>query len=269
MKGNENLIKAENSWITDLGAFFPGERVVYRGKDIFKDFKDGSWIRLVALGVTGRDFKQNEIKMLERILILSSNYPDPRLWNNRIAALAGTVRSTVMLATSAAMSVSEASTYGHRANIAAFDFIKRARIKINQGESLEQLIKWELKENRGVAGYGRPLTNVDERIKPVLEMARKLGLGDGPHTRLAFEVEQFLTEGRWRFRMNIAGLTAALCADLNVSGNEFMYLTVPNFIAGIVPCYVDAYEHKEGTFFPLRCESIDYQGSAQHRSWMT
>ena len=267
MNNNEKLLQAEDKWVTALGAFFPGERVVFRGKDIFKDFKDGSWIRLVALGVTGREFSVEQIKMLERILILSSNYPDPRLWNNRIAALAGTVRSTVILGISGAMAVSEARTYGHRANIAAFDFITRAKKMLDEGKSVDEIVKIELKENRGAAGYGRPLTNVDERIVPVLEMARELGLGDGPHTRLAFDVDEFLAKGRWRFRMNIAGLTAALCADLDISAKDFIYLTVPNFLAGIVTCYVDACEHPEGTFFPLRCETLSYQGSAPRRSW--
>lgn len=268
MNGNEKLIETENSWVTALGAFFPGERAVYRGKDLFQDFKDESWLGLLTYGVTGRKFSTEQLVLIEKICMLSVSYPEPRLWNNRVAALAGTVRSTPALATSSSMAITEATIYGFRAMLRAFDFIIRAKQKVDEGKSMDEIIKWEFKKNRGIEGYGVPLRNVDERVAIVRDMARELGSGDGPHTQLAFDVETFLAKGRWRLRMNIAGLNGALMADQGLSTEEFSYLAiVPGFLAGIIPCYVDARNHPEGTFFPLRCETLCYQGLITRRSW--
>ena len=133
---------------------------------------------------------------------------------------------------------------------------------------MENIISLEFKNYRGIEGFGVPLRSIDERIAPVKKMANELGLDNGPHTKLAFDVDSFLArEKRKRFRINIAGLTAALTADQGINANEYSCLAVPSFLAGILPCYVDARKHPEGTFFPLRCKTLNYQGSIKHRTW--
>lgn len=134
MNGNEKLIETENTWITALGAFFPGEGAIYRGKNLFQDFEDESWLGLLAYGVTNRKLNSKQLLLLEKIWMLSISYPEPRLWNNRVAALAGTVRSTPALASSASIAITEASIYGFRAMIKAFDFIIRAKKKLTMGK---------------------------------------------------------------------------------------------------------------------------------------
>lgn len=266
MKNNEPLLQAENRWVTALGAFFPGERVVYRGKDLFKDLKNKSWMGLYTYGLTGRDFSDEQLILFEKLWMLSVSYPDPRLWNNRVAALAGTARSTEVLGSSAAIAVSEATIYGFRAGLRTIDFLIGTRKNIEQGKKLEDLVAAEIKKNRGIFGYGRPLTRNDERIDPVMAIARELGLADGVHIKLAYAVEEVLKKGRWRLQMNIAAVSAALCADQGLSAKEFYYLYLPSFCAGITPCYIDAADSPEGTFFPLRCETIQYKGP-ERRNW--
>ena len=51
-----------------------------------------------------------------------TSYPDARLWNNRVAALAGTARSTGTLGIAAALAVSEAKIYGGAHNLRAANF---------------------------------------------------------------------------------------------------------------------------------------------------
>lgn len=262
----EKLIQSEDHWVTDLGMFFPGERVVFRGKDLFSHFKDKSWMALFMYGITGREFLDNQIQLFERLWTLSVSYPDPRIWNNRIAALAGTARSTGNLGVSAAVAVTEATVYGQRATVGAIDFLFRAQRSLNAGIKLNNIVKDELKRFRVINGYGRPLSNVDERIQPVVEMAKKLGLFEGIYTRLAFEVEEILSKGRWRMQMNIGALAAALCANQGLSTRHYYYYLIPAYLGGIVPCFVDAVDRPEGTFFPYRCSRIKYTGSAR-RSW--
>ena len=57
--------------------------------------------------------------------MISSSYPDPRLWNNRVAAFAGTARSTGHLAVAGAMAVTEASIYGGQPILKVADFLSR------------------------------------------------------------------------------------------------------------------------------------------------
>jgi len=123
-----------------------------------------------------------------------------------------------------------------------------------------------LKNHRGIAGYGRPLASGDERIVPIMTLARSLGLDDGPNVRLAFAVDEFLLAGRWRLRMNYGAIAAALCADLGLSSREYYLFMFPAFLAGMPPCYIESAQRPEGTLFPLSCAHISYEGPPK-RQW--
>ena len=183
-----------------------------------------------------------------------------------MASLTGTARSTGALATSAAIAASEASIYGNQINIIAIDFIKRAAIIDNAKGSLIDLVKAEMKKNRIVPGYGRPIVQNDERIQPLIDAANKLNLTGGAHFKTAQRVEKTLLESRYRMVMNASGLAAALMADIGISNRQYYYYTILAFSAGIIPCYIDAVKQKEGTFFPLKCDRLNYTGH-KTRNW--
>jgi hypothetical protein len=66
--------------------------------------------------------------------------------------------------------------------------------------------------------------------------------------------------------MNIAAFSAALAADQGLSSHEhYCYLTL-GFSGGMFPCYIDALKKAEGTFFPLTCDRIQYEGKPR-RTW--
>lgn len=265
MRGPEKLLQSEDHWVTDVGGFILGERVVYRGKDLFHELSDMSWMGLFLYGICGRFFDEKQIKLFEGLWLLAVSYPDPRIWINRVAALAGTVRSTSTIGTCASLAVGEATIYGHRAAVGAIDFLLSTRKKLDEGAELEKLVKAELKTHRAVFGFGRPQTSKDERIAPILKLAKSLGYGGGPHVKLAFEVENLLHNSRRRLNMNVAGIMAALCADQGISTREYAYGLAPSFLAGVVPCQLDAANKPEGTFLPIRCSRLDYDGPAPRR----
>lgn len=264
MRGPEQLFESEDRWVTSMGAWFPGERVVFRGKDLFHDLKDLSWMALLLYGITGRILDEKQIRLFDGMWTLCTSYPEPRLWNNRVAALAGTARSTASLAIGAANAVSEASIYGHRANIRAIDFFFRIQEQLNQGTNLEELVKAEIKKYKGIFGYGRPITRKDERIGPLMAMVKELGFSEGPYVKLAFAVEEILLRNRWRLHMNITGLAAAVAADQGISRREYQHYVVLCFSVGIQACYLDAMNKPEGAFFPLRCDRVAYEGKPRH-----
>ena len=250
---------------TRMGAAFVGVRAVFRGQDLHADLKDMDWVELYTLGITGRRFDKKQLKVLHAIWVYTS-YPDARIWNNRVAALAGSTRSTGNLGMSAALAVSEASIYGRGIDIRIATFLADTRRKLDQGASLADCVREELKTHRGVAGYGRPIASGDERMAPMMALVQSIGLDNGPHLQLAWSVEQFLLEGRWRLRMNYAALAAALTADLGLTPREHYLFMFPAFLAGMQPCYIEAGDRPAGTLFPLSCDHVSYDGPAK-RTW--
>jgi len=265
MNGPDLLGKHFGVLKSRMGTFYPGSHVVFRGHDLHQDLKDMDWLALYVFGITGRRFGETQLRLMHAIWTYTS-YPDVRLWNNRVAALAGSTRSTGTLGMAAALAVSEASIYGGGILMRAIEFFIRCRQRIEQGEDLIACIHQELAAHRSIGGYGRPLINGDERIEPLLTLARSLGLDQGPHLKLAFDVEARLLGGRWRMKMNYAALVAALGADLGLSAREFYLFMFPVFLAGMPPGYIEAGEKPEGTLYPIPCDHILYEGQSR-RTW--
>lgn len=248
-----------------MGTFYPGSHVIFRGHDLHTDLKDMDWVELYVFGITGRHFTKEQLRLMHSIWTYTS-YPDVRLWNNRVAALAGSSRSTGNLGIAAALAVSEASIYGRGIDMRAIDFLIRTRRQMDEGGDLAGCIRQELEQHRSIAGYGRPLINGDERNQHMLALAQSLGLDQGPYLRLAFAVEEKLLAGRWRMKMNYAGLVAALVADIGFSQREYYLFLFPAFLAGMPPGFIEASDRPEGTLYPVSCANILYEGQPQ-RTW--
>jgi citrate synthase len=265
MKGPELLAAHAGILRTRVGACWPGSRAVFRGHDLHKEFHDSDWVGLYVFGITGRRFSAEQIKLLHGVWVITS-YPDTRLWNNRVAALAGSARSSPVLGLAAALAVSEARIYGGGPGLRAIDFFLRVRKAIDAGQPLRDVIEEEL-ASRYIYGYGRPIDSHDERLPWLLDLARGLGLAEGPHLKLAFEVEKTLAQlGKPSLRMNYAAMTAALGADLGLSAREFQMFRLPLFLAGMPPCMVEAAAKPEGALFPTPCAGIAYEGVSR-RAW--
>jgi hypothetical protein len=249
-----------------VGGAFIGSHVMYRDKDLHAELGDASWLDLYMFGITGRRFSKSQLRLLDALQVYTS-YPDARIWNNRVAALAGSSRSTANLALSAALAVSEGTIFGRGIDIRAIDFLIRTRAEVAAGAELGVCVRRELTERRSLAGYGRPISNRrDERLDPILKVARGLGLADGPHVQLAHDVERFLLESRLRMSMNYGALAAGLTADMGLSVQEHYLYSFASFLAGMPPCYLDAAARPARTFLPLPCAGVTYLGTPK-RTW--
>lgn len=270
MKDEETGLRSqkefEEKWVTGMGAWFPGEGVVCRGKDLFSEFGGERWMHLLLYGLTARVFTEKQILMFEQIWVLCSSYPDPRLWNNRVAALTGSAKATASLGVAAGIAVTEAKIYGVPPTVTSMRFLKRVGALVDQGGDLKEIVLGELKEKRVLGGFGRPIVRKDERVVPLMSQAKQLGFSEGKHVKLAFEIEEQLQKSRLRIKMNIAALVAALATDFGLSEQEFEAWLTLAFSAGIAFCYTDASKKQEGAFFPFRCERISYQGK-KTRKW--
>ena len=266
MEKKSRNLKYEDNWVTSMGAWFPGERVVLRGKDLFSEFENFTWMQFLLFAITGREFNEKQGKLFEGIWRISASFPEPRIWNNRISSLAATSRSTGNLAIAASIAVSEAQNYGQVPLIKICDFLIDCKCQLSAGENLEDIIKNEVKKQRWLAGFGRPIVNKDERIDPLIKFATNLGFYTGEHLQLLLKIERILRETRYRFKMNIAAVDAALATDQGLNAREFYHFMTLCFSGGFFPCYIDANQKPEGAFFPLRCERISYEGELS-REW--
>jgi hypothetical protein len=248
-----------------VGAAFLGSHAIVRGKNLHRELGELSWIALYLFEITGRRFSDAQLRLLEAIWAYTS-YPDSRIWNNRVAALAGSSRSTGSLGLAAALALSEARIYGLGPCLRAIELLYRTRAALDAGAELEALVRRELQLHRTLGGYGRPITSADERNEPILSLARALGLADGPHLELAFAVERCLLAAGYRTRINYAGVVAGLAADIGLAPREFYFYLFPDFLAGMPPCYLDAADRSEGTLCPLPCDGVAYRG-APKRNW--
>ncbi|MDB5800479.1 MAG: hypothetical protein JWL63_1418 [Rhodocyclales bacterium] len=268
MSGPDILKTFEGPMRTKVGACFPGERTVFRGYDLHAEFKHAEWIDLYIFSITGRRLTPIQLKVLQGIWVYTS-YPDPRLWNNRVAAMAGSARGTGAQGLGAAIATSEAAIYGRQPEITVADFLIRALKRTEAGESLEQVIRQELGIHKRLLGYGRPVAtlDVDERIPVTLDLMQHEGVEIGPHLKLAFEVERVLSEVAGRpLPMTYSAMVVSIPMDMGFSPLECYLYMQPCFIAGMIPCYLEALERPEGATFVMRCDRLEYDGPA-HRSW--
>ncbi|MDP1519753.1 citrate/2-methylcitrate synthase [Porticoccus litoralis] len=265
MKGLPLLRYREDNWETEMGAWFASERVVLRGRDLFSNFSSSTWMEYLYFVITGRENK-TFCRLTETMWVLSTSYPEPRLWPNRIAAMAGTTRSTGVLGVSAGIAASEATIYGLKPIKGAYEFLHKASKEKASGRLLEEFVLSYLKEHKVVPGYGRPLAPADERIIPVVSAAKAAGYGDGEFLKLAFEIENILFSKK-KMKMNIAAVNAAIAADAGLAAREYYLMASMAFSAGMFAAMVDAMDKEEGTFFPLKVSRVKSIGHAETRKW--
>ena len=266
MPVHSKLEKFEDNWHPSVGCWVPNEKVILRGKDVFTELNDKPWMEYLLYAATGKE-SPKIARLIEAMWVICTSFPDPRIWNNRISALAGTARSTGVLAAAGSLAVTEATVYGLKPIKGASDFLNRADQQLTDGKSLEMIVKTELKQFRSVYGYGRPIADADERVKPMMEFAHSIGCGNGKFIKLAFEVDEYLSNTRLKYKINIAAVCAALLADECIDPVELYNLATLSFTAGAMPCFIDAINQQEGGFFPFRISRLKYTGVERVRHW--
>ena len=265
MRGPAFLAEHAGVLRTKVGAAYPGSHAVFRGHDLHRDLKNMDWFALCAFGITGRQIPAAQLRLFTSAWVYTS-YPDARLWNNRVAALAGTTRSTPNLAISAAQAISEATIFGRGNEFRALDFFLKTRQALDAGATLADHLEGFLRAGGRMAGYGRPISSTDERTPLVLDLARELGLADGPYVAMAYEIDRYFESTGRPLRMNLSALLSAFAADFNWTPREFNMLMFTCFLAGMYPCYLEAVDKPPGALFPVPCADVRYEGVAA-RDW--
>lgn len=274
----EQLKLFQSFYSTSVGYLVPGETVVIRDQDLFQDLKDESWFSVLMFSLTGRVFSQAQLTLFESIWALSASYPDPRLWNNRVAAIAATAGSSSSLGIAAAVAASQSCVLGIGPLAASFDLLQSAK-PFSENNSLPSFLTERLQQQKNqsssarghnrevvtIPGYGRPLVNHDERIMPLLDKALSLGLGSSDYVALVFEIEKTLLAMQRNMRMNISVLISALCLEQGLTKQEYLAYMSLCFLSGIVAVYHDVEKKPHHSFFPIATGQIIYQGVTKRK----
>jgi len=244
------------------GGWKMGKGVFCHGYDMMKDLVGSySYFQVLILNATGRMVTRALADWFEAIHICLS-WPDPRIWCNQVGALGGSLRATVVAATTAGILAGDSKAYGQKPLFEGVTFIQRAMSQRNQGLDTQEIVAQECARHGGkpqIMGYARPIAKGDERIPPMERVAKELGFAIGPHLELAYDIETILME-RFNETMNINGYMSAFLSDQGLTAQEVYRICAVLITSGVTACYLDTFERPPETFLPMRCEDIDYQG---------
>lgn len=244
------------------GGWKIGEAVYCHGYDMIDDFMGHkSYFQVLILNATGRLVEKRLADWLEAIFI-GLSWPDPRVWCNQIGALAGTMRASVVAATTAGVLAADSRNYAQRTLVEGCKFISFALSETRKGLTAEEFVMQQITETGGTPkfmGYARPVAKGDERVPAMERIAKAHGFTDGEHLNLAYAIEKILLE-RFDESMNLTGYMAAFFSDQDFSGEEAYRICSIWVNSGVTACYTDTIARPAGTFMPLRCDDIEYQG---------
>lgn len=258
--GGERFTKHRDRVQSKSGGWSADGKAVMHGYDIHEQLSPNiTWMQGMILATTGRLYPKNVARLLEAIFV-TTGYPDPRLWCNRVVTLAGSTHCPAVASLASGLASAEAGIYGGQSEYWAARTIQKAHnIFLEHGDKgLKIFVENQLKRHRAVFGFGRPVVHVEERIPPIEAIAAQLGILTGPHLLIARRIEKMVKKRR--LIMNYGGYVIARLLDLGFSAREIYRILTLAFYNGLVPCYVEAFENEPGTFLPIACEDILYEG---------
>ncbi|OGQ97272.1 MAG: hypothetical protein A2521_16010 [Deltaproteobacteria bacterium RIFOXYD12_FULL_57_12] len=249
---------------TSKGGWVIGEAVYHHGYSMMDDFiGQVSFFQVLIMSVTGRLPERRLADWVEAIFICMS-YPDARIWCNQIGSLAGTMRASCVAGVSAGILATDSYHYGPGSLIAGAQFIVDALKKKKHGMTAEDILRQYQRHPDSkptIIGYARPVASGDERIEAMERLSVQLGFERGEHLTLAFEIDEIMRQ-KFNERMNINGYGTAFFSDQGFSVEEIYRFLAVVANSGIHACYVEAADSPAGSFFPLRCQDLEYQGKA-------
>jgi hypothetical protein len=246
------------------GAVLGEGRVFTHGYSLLEDLAGKfSFFQVMALNATGKLPDPSLARWMEAAYICMS-WPDPRIWCNHVGALAGTTRTSAVAGTVAGILAADSTMYGTLPLREGVRFITSAVAKRKQGVSVEEIVRQECDRHGGkpaIVGYARPIARGDERVIALERITADLGFQLGEHLSLAYQVQEILLRD-FDESMNVNGYTSAFLSDQGYSADEIYNLSAMCVFSGVMACFLEESNKAPGSFLPLRCEDIEYQGKA-------
>jgi len=250
--------------VSKVGGWRVGEGVYSHGHNVTNDLMGSvSYAQMHVLNVSGRVVSRDISDWIEATFI-GLSWPDARIWCNQAGALAGSTGTTPIAAMAAGVLASDSEMYGARTLLEGMKFITGAMNRLQEGVGVEQIVKEEIKRNRGqiaIMGYARPLASGDERVDAMIEFMKKREMLHGPHLALALNIERYLLANHGE-SLNTCGLVSAFMTDNGFDSVQSYQIYAACVMSGVVACYAEAEKDLPERFLPMRCDDVDYQGVA-------
>lgn len=251
---------------SNKGGWTLGEGVSNQGYSMLDELVGkASFFQVLMLNVTGNLPDARLAQWMEAAFICLS-WPDPRIWCNKIGALAGDARVAPMAAICAGTMASDSKLYGPGTVLDTLHFIAAARSASLEGRSMREFIEQQarVKGRLMVPGFARPIAKGDERVAAMRAVAEKLGFVDGPHLGISYEIESYLVQ-QYGESLNLAGYLAAFWLDQGLDNHQGYIVFSLCVNAGVHACYAEYRAKIPGSFLPLRCEDIEYIGVPERK----
>jgi citrate synthase len=243
------------------GGWKLGKGISLHGYSLLDDLLgQASFFQVLILSVTGRLPEPRYAQWLEATFICMS-WPDPRIWCNQVSAFGGDLRASTSSAIAAGIMSSDSTMYGPGASLDAIDFIQKAYAFTQNNGSVEKFIEQHAKTRLGLKtpGFGRPIAQGDERVAAMIEYTRQLGFEEGPHFKLAIEIESYL-QTHYQESLNLAGYMSAFASDQGYNKLEMHRMITICVSGGLHSCFTEERDQLSDSFLPLRCNDIEYTG---------
>jgi hypothetical protein len=256
LDNNRNVIRSST------GGWRVGQGVYSHGYSMLDELVgEKSYFQIMILNATGKLVERRLADWSEAMYGCLS-WPDPRIWCNQIGALAGEAKTSVVVGTTAGIMAADSKMYGMYTILDGIEFIQSALDKYNNNQTPAEIINDNIKKNRGklnITGYVRPVAKGDERIEVMERVSKQLKFDDGPHIKLAYQIEDEI-KSRFDEGMNINGYMSAFLSDQGFSANEVYQISSNSVMSGVTACYLDTVQKPNDSFLPLRCDDIEYLG---------
>ncbi len=248
----------QKAW-SGLGGVNQDQSVTLAGYDLFTELAG----KISLAGCLHLYFKKKlpspEVERLLSAIITATIYPDIRIWPNRAVAFCAANNTGYAAGVCSGLMGIEGLMFGGNCVAACFKFLTDLEQASNDGKSIENQIS-RLKSGKiKIPGFGRPLVNGDERLRPILQVAKECRLSDGKWLTLGRKVETLL-EKNYGITMNAAGLMACLLADMDFSYSEILAFGT---FAPVISFFGILNEHSDSgasPIFPLAIADIEYRG---------
>jgi len=247
---------------TTKGGWKIGNGISIHGHSLLDELVPNcSWFQIWILSVTGKLPERRLADWTETVWSCLS-YPDPRIWCNQVAALAGTSRCSPVSATSAAVMTSDAMLYASWAAKHAAKFFEDTLPLWTSGKTIEEILSSRPMNSKGcpiVPGFSRPVANGDERIPLVEKQTLRFGFEKGICLQYAYTIHHYLKQN-FNEEINGGGYVPAFLLDQGMTPEDIYNFYSMGVQAGAMSCFIDAKLRPPEAFLPMKCDDIEYVG---------
>ncbi|KAF1080153.1 MAG: hypothetical protein GQF41_3620 [Candidatus Rifleibacterium amylolyticum] len=244
---------------SDLGGVNPDQSVTLAGHNLFSELVGNLSLAACFHLYVKKTLPSPQVERLLSAIVTATVYPDIRIWPNRAVAFCASAGTGNAAGVASGMLGMEGLMFGGDCVAESFRFIRDLMAAEENGLSIESQIEKAKERNQKIPGFGRPIVKGDERLKPILQVAREVGLDDGLFLSFGRRVEVLLDK-EFGIRFNVAALIACLLGDMDYTLSEVRAFGTLFPMISFLGVFHEHSRPDARPVFPLAISDIEYIG---------